>query len=363
MRHYNGPPVPTLITMKELIAAIIDMTLLAAPWLLLGLVVAGLVRGLVPRARIQQWLSGGGIRPILRGAVLGVPLPMCSCGAIPTALALYRGGAGRGPTTSFLVGTPGAGIDSLSLTFVLMGPFMMVARALGALVAAVSTGLLTALSQGGATARQANENKGDCCSSGCSSGNVMADADETAPGVRHGLRYAFTEMLDDISVWIAIGLGVAGLLITLTPPQGMAVLGGGVGPMLLMALIGVPLYLCAAATTPIAAALMLEGLSPGTALVLMLAGPVTSLATLSIFQREMGTSALLLYLAGIVLSTVAAGLVTDSVIAGLGLDIQGSVQEIQQWIPIWLEWGALILLVVMALPWLRRMLIKETHDD
>ena len=351
--------------MKELVLAIVEMTLLAAPWLLLGLVVAGLVRGLVPRARIRQWLSGDGIRPILRGAVLGVPLPMCSCGAIPTALALYRGGAGRGPTTSFLVGTPGAGVDSLSLTFVLMGPFMMVARALGAVVAAISTGLLTALSHGNATATQSGEAAcgSGCCSSGCNSGDVMADADETAPGLRHGLRYAFTEMLDDISIWIAIGLAVAGLLITLTPPQGLAVLGSGIGPMLLMALIGVPLYLCAAATTPIAAALMLEGLSPGTALVLMLAGPVTSLATLSIFQREMGTGALLLYLTGIVVSTVAAGLVTDAVIAGFDLDIQGSVQGVQEWIPAWLEWGALALLVVMAVPLLRRNLIRETHDD
>ncbi|MGM0450840.1 MAG: SO_0444 family Cu/Zn efflux transporter, partial [Pseudomonadota bacterium] len=329
------------------------------------LIVAGIVRGVVPRARIRQWLSGGGLSPIMRGAVLGVPLPMCSCGAIPTALALYRGGAGRGPTTSFLVGTPGAGIDSLSLTLVLMGPFMMVARALGAFVAAVSTGLLTALSRGGPSV--ATESGTTSCSTGCcsggGSGDVIEDADENAPGLRHGMRYAFTEMLDDISVWIAIGLGVAGLLITLMPPEGLAVLGSGIGPMLLMALIGIPLYLCAAATTPIAAALMLEGLSPGTALVLMLAGPVTSLATLSIFQREMGNSALGLYLLGIVASTVAAGLATDAVIHWFDLDIQGSVNQIQEWIPTWLEWAALALLVVMAVPALRRPLIKETHDD
>ena len=350
--------------MVVLINAILEMTLLAAPWLLLGLIVAGVVRGVVPRARIRQWLSGGGLSPIMRGAVLGVPLPMCSCGAIPTALALYRGGAGRGPTTSFLVGTPGAGIDSLSLTLVLMGPFMMVARALGAFVAAVSTGMLTALSRSTPAATASSGATG--CSTGCCSsddGGVIEDADDEAPGLRHGLRYAFTEMLDDISVWIAIGLGVAGLLITLAPPQGLAVLGSGIGPMLVMALIGVPLYLCAAATTPIAAALMLEGLSPGTALVLMLAGPVTSLATLSIFQREMGNSALALYLLGIVASTVLAGLATDAVIHWLNLDIQGSVNQVQEWIPASLEWAALALLVIMAVPMLRRPFIRRTHDD
>ncbi len=152
-------------------------------------------------------------------------------------------------------------------------------------------------------------------------------------------------------------------MITLTPPQGLAVLGSGIGPMLLMALIGVPLYLCAAATTPIAAALMLEGLSPGTALVLMLAGPVTSLATLAIFQREMGNGALALYLLGIVASTIGAGLATDAIIHWFSLDIQGSVNQVQEWIPVWLEWSALALLIVMAVPVFRRPFIRATHDD
>lgn len=342
------------VGMLTIAATILDLTLLAAPWLLVGLTVAGLVKGLVPESRIRHWLSGRGLRPIVRGAVLGVPLPMCSCGAIPTALALHRGGAGRGPTTSFLVGTPGAGVDSLSITLVLMGPFMMAARALGAMAAAVTTGLLMTLSRQGMTAPQpASETCGRGCGDGCSTDSGKNEA----PGLEYGMRYAFSDMLDDISLWIVIGLGVAGTLMTLTPPGGLAVLGSGVTPMLLMAVIGVPLYLCAAATTPVAAALMLEGMSPGTALVLMLAGPVTSLATLSIFQREMGSRALALYLTGIIASTVTVGLLTDWTIRWLELDILASVTAVQGWIPTPVAWLALTVLVVLGTPSLRRRII------
>ena len=346
--------------MMEIPQAILDLTLLAAPWLLFGLVVAGLVKGLVPETVIQHWLSGTGFMATLRAAILGLPLPMCSCGAIPTALTLHRGGAGRGPTTSFLIGTPGAGLDSLSITLALMGPFMMVARAVGAVVAAVSTGLLTALSQPASSAAQPESaTVGDCCGGGCDSEAVATGA----PGLRHGLRYAFSDMLDDISLWIVIGLAFAGLLMTLTPPEGLAVLGNGIAPMLLMAVIGVPLYLCAAATTPVAAALMLEGLSPGTALVLMLAGPVTSLATLGVFRREMGVTAVGLYLAGIIVSTVCVGLATDWLIATLELDILASVTTVQEWMPAAVEWLALAVLVVLGLPTLRRHLMQEDNDE
>lgn len=339
---------------------ILELTLLAAPWLLFGLLVAGLVKGLVPERLIQQWLSGTGFTPILRGAVLGLPLPMCSCGAIPTALTLYRGGAGRGPTTSFLIGTPGAGLDSLSITLALMGPFMMVARAIGAVFAAVFTGLLTAMTRSSSQAITAEA--ADC--GGCSEGSCETASDTgAAPGLGYGLRYAFSDMLDDISLWIVIGLAVAGILMTLTPPQGLAVLGSGIGPMLLMAVIGIPLYLCAAATTPIAAALMLEGLSPGTALVLMLAGPVTSLATLAVFRREMGVAALGLYLVGITLSTVGAGLATDWLIGVLDLDILTSVSAVQEWVPAMVEWLALGILIVLGIPTLRRHLMQENRDE
>lgn len=339
---------------------ILELTLLAAPWLLFGLLVAGLVKGLVPERLIQQWLSGTGFLPILRGAVLGLPLPMCSCGAIPTALTLYRGGAGRGPTTSFLIGTPGAGLDSLSITLALMGPFMMVARAVGAVIAAVTTGLLTAITR--STPQVATAEAAACDGCGDSGCDTSLDTG-AAPGLRYGLRYAFSDMLDDISLWIVIGLAVAGILMTLTPPEGLAVLGSGIGPMLLMAVIGIPLYLCAAATTPIAAALMLEGLSPGTALVLMLAGPVTSLATLAVFRREMGLHALGFYLIGIILSTVGVGLATDWLIGALELDILTSVSTVQEWVPAAVEWLALAILIILGVPKLRRYLMKEEPDD
>jgi uncharacterized protein len=123
---------------------ILSLGLQAAPWLLLGLVAAGLIKACVPEALLQRWIGGDGVGAIGRAAVIGAPLPLCSCGAIPTALMLHRNGAGRGPTTAFMVATPGIGADSVVLTYALLGPVMMLARVLGALVSAMLTGLLVA---------------------------------------------------------------------------------------------------------------------------------------------------------------------------------------------------------------------------
>src|SRR5690625_2243868 len=122
----------------------LTVALAAAPWLLLGLFADALIKAFVPDTALQRWAGGRGTAGIVRAAVIGAPLPLCSCGAIPTALALHRGGAGRGPTTAFLVGTPGIGVDSLALTSVLLVPFIALARAAGAVLTAISTGLLVA---------------------------------------------------------------------------------------------------------------------------------------------------------------------------------------------------------------------------
>jgi uncharacterized protein len=120
----------------------LSIALTAAPWLLLGLLAAGLVKAFIPETMLQRWLGGRGLAAVSRAAVIGAPLPLCSCGAIPTALALHRGGAGRGPTTAFLIGTPGIGVDSVAISYALLGPFMMAARVLGAVTTAIATGLL-----------------------------------------------------------------------------------------------------------------------------------------------------------------------------------------------------------------------------
>lgn len=339
---------------------ILGVALAAAPWLLLGLFVSGLIRAFVSDEVLQRWVGGEGPASIGRAAVIGAPLPLCSCGAIPTALTLHRAGAGRGPTTAFLIGTPGIGVDSLAITYALLGPFMMIARALGAVVTAVVTGLLVALGTRNRTAAgplsdPSSNDPGGCCASGCDSGapGPGPRASAAAPPLRvppaqrfrDGMRYAFGDLLEDIGPWLLGGLVLAGVLIALVPPQTLSTYGSGPLAMLVMALVGIPLYICAAAATPVAAGMLLAGVSPGTALVFLLAGPITSAATLGLLRREFTNLGLAWYLGGIVATSIGIGLATDAVVDLTALDIAAQAGAAQELLPGWLEVAALALLL------------------
>lgn len=338
---------------------VVSVALDAAPWLVLGLLAAGLVHAFLPDARLRGWFAGNGGGSIARAALAGVPLPLCSCGAIPTALSLHRAGAGRGPTTAFLVSTPGVGVDSMAITYALLGPVMLVGRVFGAFATAVATGLLVGRVGGaaGAAASQAAEGDTGCC------GTAAPDQDccpSTKPDGKRtrlfrGVQYAFTQLLDDISVWLLVGLLVAGALMAALPPETLAAVGSGILPMLVMALIGVPMYICATAATPVAAGLLFAGVSPGTVLVFLLAGPVTSLATLGALRREMGTRSTLVYLAVVAGGAVVAGLLLDGMVASAGLEVAGRTAVHEALLPPWLQWLALAALLMLAIRPLRRL--------
>jgi len=338
-----------------LINELLSIALTAAPWLLLGLVIAGLIKAWMPEHLLQRWMGGRGLGSITRGAVIGMPLPLCSCGAIPTALALHRGGAGRGPTTSFLISTPGVGVDSMLITSVLLGPLMALARVLGALVTAIVTGILVGFT--GQSAVPKNTSVSSCCASkGCDDGSAHGHAAESM-GVTAGLKYAFSDLLDDISRWMFAGLLLAGVLVTFVPPETLVGFSGGLLALVLMAVIGIPLYICATAATPVAAGLLLAGISPGMALVFLLAGPVTSLATLAILRREFGSQALAVYLGSILLVTVLIGWVFDQGLAMTGWNPVEQASQVQELLPAWFEWLALAVLALVAFRPLRKRLL------
>ena len=343
---------------------ILSIALTAAPWLLVGFFAGGLIKAFVPEDVLQRLVGGSGLLDIARAAVIGAPLPLCSCGAIPTALALYRGGAGRGPTTAFLIGTPGIGVDSLAITYALLGPFMAVVRASSAVVTAIITGLLVATSGRSETnppvSLEPTASVTTTCNNTCTCDPVPQSATRLtfADRFRNGMGYAFGELLDDIRLWLLIGLVLAGLLLAFVPPQALAAYGSGLGPMLLMAVIGIPLYICATAATPVAAAMLIAGVSPGTVLVFLLAGPITSLATLGILRREMGSRALGCYLIGIVFTSLLLGLLVDGVVREFAIEVPAQIGAVQELLPLWLEWSALILLILVALRPVRRMLSR-----
>ena len=347
-----------------ILSEILSIALTAAPWLLIGFCAAGLIKAFVPEDILQRLVGGSGLIAVARAAVIGAPLPLCSCGAIPTALALHRGGVGRGPTTAFLIGTPGIGVDSLAITYALLGPFMAVVRACGAVITAIMTGLLVAATDRSKTNPPASPEPTVSATTTCNSNCACKSAPQSATRLtfaerlRNGMGYAFSELLDDIRLWLLIGLVLAGLLLAFVPPQALVAYGSGLGPMLLMAIIGIPLYICATAATPIAAAMLIAGVSPGTVLVFLLAGPITSLATLGVLRREMGNRALGCYLIGILSTSLLLGLLIDGIVDGFGIQVPAQIGAVQELLPLWLEWSALILLILVALRPVRLMLSR-----
>lgn len=176
--------------------------------------------------------------------------------------------------------------------------------------------------------------------------------------LRHGMRYAFDELYDDISGWMLIGIVLAGALTALIPPDTLASVGTGPVPILIMAVIGIPLYICATAATPVAAGLLLAGVSPGAIITFLLAGPVTSLATLGVLRREMGSGVLAVYLLGIIVSTVTVGLVVDQLVSGVGLDVLAQIEDVKGLMPPGVGALALLVLVVLGIRPMRRWLMR-----
>ena len=315
-------------------AATWDVFLLASPYILLGLAAAGLLHGLMPADRIARWLGRPGMGAMARAALLGIPLPLCSCAVVPVTLELSRKGASREASLAFLVSTPETGVDSILLTYGLMGPVMAVARPLAALatslVAAISSRFTAADPERRTPARgtlaggPGPGNAGSCDNGSCDNEPGVTRLEAAAPaaprpGLRKGLRYGFRSMVDEIGFWLVVGLILTGVITALVPAGFVSEgIGRGPGALVAMLVLGIPLYMCASASTPIAAALMLKGLSPGAALVFLLAGPATNASSLVLIARFFGRRFVTLYLGSVAATALAAGFLLDQVVARTG---------------------------------------------
>lgn len=288
----------------NIIDSLIMMLNEMAPYILLGFFIAGLIHAFVPRHTMGRHLSGTGFGAVFKAAMIGVPLPLCSCGVLPTAIAMRRAGASRAATTSFLVATPQTGVDSIAATWSLLGPAFAVVRPVAALVTALFGGVVVGKASG----------PEQPCTDGCD-----VPAEETAAGGRSfarkmadALRYGFVDLVGSIGVWLVAGLIIAALITVFVPADFFATIGAS--PLLAMLgvlVIAIPMYICATGSIPIALSLMLKGLSPGTALVLLMAGPAANFASFTLISREMGRRTAALYLGSIILGAVAFGLAID----------------------------------------------------
>ena len=413
----------------------------AAPYLIFGFGIAGLLNIIVPDQKIVDYLgtSAGKVRSVINASLAGLPLPLCSCGVIPAAMSIRKRGATRGATLSFLISTPQTGVDSIAITYALLDPLMTIFRPIATLVTALLAGLADNLLIGeepeikgskkqeksgkkaeilavstlvgvSAAGKKCNTPSCGCSSpevpgtgkteypalnmvssktmhlelkpgsgkgvlpltlpsatqvpedkiSSCGCGHCEQEKKESLPEGRikrpvkeqflEGLKYAYIELPGEIAKWMLIGILFAGIISYAVPETLIQeYLGGGLGSMLVMLVVGIPLYICATASTPLAASLVAKGMSPGTAFVFLLAGPATNAATITMVVRFLGKRSAALYLGVISLCALGAGILLDWLYLTLGISATATLGSAGELLPEGIKIGFAALLLPLML--------------
>jgi uncharacterized protein len=270
-----------------------------APYLLLGVVVAGAMHVILPEGLIARYLGKPGLGSVVRSTALGVPLPLCSCGVVPVAASLKKEGASSGAVVGFLVSTPTSGVDSILATYALIGPAYAVIRVIGSFVLGISAGVAANFA--------ARDGK-----------TVTPPTDAGTPAAQRsnpvvaGFAYGFGEMLGAIARPLALGILLGGVITYLVPASFVTkYVGTGLWSYLVMLAVGLPLYVCASGSIPLAAAFIALGISPGAALIFLIVGPATNAATFTVVLEMLGKRVLIIYLAVLSLGALAMGAATD----------------------------------------------------
>ncbi len=268
-----------------------------APYLLFGFLAAGVLSVCISPEFVERHLGGGGFRPVLKAALLGVPLPLCSCGVLPVGASLRRHGASRAATTSFLLSTPQTGVDSIFITYALLGLVFAVYRPVAALATGLLGGLLVMLFAQPGRENGADGSKPPVCTESCCTGKGSRNV------LRRMLEYGFVTLPRDIGVALLVGVVIAGAIAALVPQPNelKPYLDRGVLSILLMMALGVPVYVCASASVPIAAGLVHLGAFARRALAFLIAGPATNAATITTIWKLLGGRTVVLYLLTIAL--------------------------------------------------------------
>jgi hypothetical protein len=284
-----------------------------SPYLLFGFLLAGLLSALIPQRLVEKHLGGRGILPVLKASLFGVPLPLCSCSVIPVSMSLRKHGAGKGSTIAFLLSTPQTGVDSIFVTFSLLGWLFAIFRPVVALVTGVIGGIFVDIfdkdpeGQNGVLPKCSDH----CCNSKGAVGKVAG-----------GLKYGFVTLPRDIGKPMLIGLVVAAGITALVPEGYFAEkLGTGIFAMVVMMLVGIPVYVCATASVPVAAALILKGLTPGAAFVFLMTGPATNAASFVTIWKVLGGRTAIIYLATVAGCAILSGILLDYIAAGVDFQI------------------------------------------
>ncbi|MCF2898891.1 SO_0444 family Cu/Zn efflux transporter [Pseudoalteromonas sp. OFAV1] len=419
----------------DLLSNFWHLFLLSAPWLMLGLFIAGLLNVYLPANFLNRHLGKEGLWTTVKAAFIGAPMPLCSCGVIPAAIGLRRAGASKSATTAFLVSTPETGVDSVSVSYVLLGPFMAVIRPIAAVCSAIVAGVLVGKDselhqQQSTTANKENTKTTSCCSSKqpepmttasccskeasakptqsccskrttkeleavkttsccsnkgsqatpesqqscaseqavpsqkscCSSEQPTKTVESRFSKLKRAVSFSCNKLLEDTMIWLMIGLFFAALVQTYVPESYLSQWGSGILAMLVVILISIPMYICATASTPIAAGLLLSGVSPGAVLVFMLAGPATNIATLGVVGKELGKRAVVAYLIGVIATALAFGFLTDYLVTQYGFVVAPMIGEEHEVLPHWLSFISGIVLATLMLRLVLKMVLKKSSQ-
>lgn len=332
---------------------------------MLGLFIAGVINVYLPKDFLNKHLGSEGFLTTIKAALIGAPMPLCSCGVIPAALGLRRAGASKSATTAFLVSTPETGVDSISVSYVLLGPFMAIIRPIAAITSAIVAGVLvgkeddvksvtnTATVASCCSQEQVSPENvspkvvGDKATACCRTEKPTLTRPSFWQQLKKAALFSSTKLLQDTAKWLLIGLFFAALVQTYVPVSFFSEWGSGIFAMVVVILIAIPMYVCATASTPIAAGLLLSGVSPGAVLVFMLAGPATNVATLGIVLSELGKRAVGAYLTGVIGVAIIFGLLTDYLVEHYQIEVTPMIGEHHELLPMWLSQLMALLLAAL----------------
>jgi len=366
---------------KNIFTEIWHIMLELSPWLLFGMLLAGILHVLLPSGFIRRHLGGSKFSSVFKAVAVGVPMPLCSCGVIPTAIGLHKDGASKGAATGFLISTPQTGVDSILVSATFLGWPFAIFKVISALISGLIGGLFVNYTENAKRNQNnaahppsgvpfetytqpppAGPQNSDCacnCHSEAEGRRIStqpkvemlrcAQHDHTTGIVsktKEALSFGMIQLLGDIYKWLIVGILAAALISAFISPgelHNVAWTQGLLG-MLAMLLISLPMYVCATASVPLAASLVTAGMSPGAALVLLMAGPTTNVATIGAIFRSFGKTVLIIYLTTVIVMSISMGLLFNWLL----LDIPAAKEHMHS-IPHWLELiSALGLLILLA---------------
>ena len=306
-----------------------------SPYLLFGFIFAGFLSVLVTPETVQKHLGGRGFIPVFKAALFGIPLPLCSCGVIPVSASLRRHGSSKGATAAFLISTPQTGIDSIAVTYGMLGPVMAIFRPIAAFASGLLGGWLIDVTDKKHDFTTVNETcTGECCASG-----------QKRNPITRALHYGLITLPRDIAKPLIVGLVVAGIISALVPENFFSeTIRSGIAQMFIMLIVGLPLYVCATASVPIAMAMIMKGISPGAALVFLVPGPAMNAATLTTVWKILGKRATFIYLLVVAGTALISGILLDGI---FNIGQFSSMHHIHELIPEWLQVASAIIVIIM----------------